>query len=53
MSEETQIKGLSNIARAVASKDPDEFAMILVDKHRTTGNVLGNLLNRAFSVSKN
>ncbi len=53
MPEETQIKGLSNIAREIVSKGSDEFAIVLVDKHRTTGNVLGNLLNHAFNVSKN
>lgn len=51
MSNQEKIIGLSNIARTIANKDADIFAVVIVDGHRT-GNMLAQILERSFSISK-
>lgn len=52
MTEPVTINGLSEVARFIAKKNHDTFAVILMDNSRI-GNILGNLLERAFGISKN
>lgn len=52
MNELITITGLSEIARFISKKEQSTFAVVLMDNSRT-GNILGNLLERAFNVSKN